>query len=225
MSTSFATRTATVVPAVNLLPPEFAEREQLRKLQAIMAAACVAAVLLVGALWLYEQSATASAQEELDSSRNVASELMQAKDKYREVPRELAALKAAESSLTQAMGDEVRWSVYLAELSRSVPKNVWLSEMTATTDTGEGLPGPTGEAAPTSGRIGQVSFKGYARSYSAVAQWLEALQKQKGYSDAWSRDMRNGSLSLKEKLVEFESSVSLTPEARSGRYTNKGAEE
>ena len=94
-----------------------------------------------------------------------------------------AQVEAAEAQLAQAMGQEVRWSYFLNDLSLGMPGKVWLTSMTVTQNVdsrGCGCgPGATRRHSSTPG-IGTVTFEGKGYKHNDVAAWLDALAKQKG---------------------------------------------
>jgi Tfp pilus assembly protein PilN len=212
MSTLLATRTRTSVPIVNLLPPEFAEQEKLRKLQMKLGAVLALTLLTLVGGYLSSRGAASSAREELAASRSTSAQLLAQQAQFAEVPQSRARLQAAESTLAKAMTKEILWSTYLRDLSLSVPKGVWLTELAGTVAQ---TAAETEDPAADTG-LGTVSFTGRALKYENVADWLDALEKQKGYSNAWSSDLKQ-TTAEGETYIEFTSSVNLTEAALAKR--------
>jgi Tfp pilus assembly protein PilN len=210
----------TTLPSVNLMPAEIAEAARFRRMQFAMGAAVIGAVVVVGALYVHNHSSVSAAQSQLDS----------AKAQYATAQTELAGLSnvqnvynqvaAKQAMVQQAMGQEVDWSTYLSDLSLRIPDNVWLSNLSATeSDTGLGgvAAAPvTGGLTPTG--IGQITFSGVAFSHDDVATWLDVLAKEKGFTNAYFSNSTKGAVGPKP-VVNFSSSVVLTDDAKSGRFT------
>lgn len=207
------------VPRVNLLPPEIREAAKFRRFQLAMAAAGVAAVAIVGALTYSAHQSVAHAKTDLASVQAQQTSLngqLAGLQSVRDVYAQVAANKAM---LKQAMGSEIRWSYYLTDLSLKVPQNVWLTGITAS----EQAPAAASAsaAAPASAvpaGVGTVTFTGTAFSHDDVATWLDALAKERGYTNAYFSNSTKSAIGPKE-VVTFSSSVTLTQAALSGRYT------
>jgi Tfp pilus assembly protein PilN len=170
-------------------------------------------------LYVHNHSSVTAAQSQLDA----------AKAQYATAQTELASLSsvqdvynqvaAKQAMVQQAMGQEVDWSNYLSDLSLQIPDNVWLNNVSAT-ETNTGLAGATppvaGSLTPTG--IGQITFAGTAFSHDDVATWLDVLSKEKGFADAYFSNSTKGAVGPKS-VVNFSSSVVVTDDAKSGRFT------
>jgi len=208
------------LPRVNLLPPEIREAAKFRRLQLAMVGAGVAAVAIVGVLGFNARQGVSQAKSDLQTAQaqqttlqNQLAGLQSVKDVYSQV----AARKAM---LRQAMGPEIRWSYYLTDLSLKIPQNVWLSNMQAT-EQGTGAAAGVAAAAPGSlvpAGIGTVTFSGVAFSHDDVATWLDALAKERGFTNVYFTNSTKAKIGPRE-VVNYTSSVTLTPAALSGRYT------
>ena len=221
MSTLTASRVATL-PRVNLLPPEIGEERRLKKLQVGLGVGVVAALGVVGALILVANGQVQGAQEELDAATARKAVLNAKVTEFAEVPKVYAQVEAAQAQMSEAMGDEVRWSYFLNDISLKTPGKVWLSKMTVTQDVSGGA--GAAAAAPTStygtAGIGTVTFEGNGFAHNDVAAWLDALAKQKGLTQPYftkSDLVEIGS----ESAVSFSSQATITEDALSGRYTSK----
>ena len=208
------------LPRVNLLPPEIAEGRRVRRIQVGLGAAVLGAVGIVALLYVSANSGVSSAQEQLDAANARHSSLQSEMGKYRDVTAVQARADAAQAMLTQAMGQEVRYSRLLTDLSLTVPENVWLKSVTFT----QGAPaGSTAAAAPaasslTTPGIGTVTFTGVGFKHDDVALWLESLAGQKAYVDPYFSNSTEALLGSR-KTVNFTSTATLTSAAYSGRYT------
>src|SRR5690242_19946726 len=110
------------LPRVNLLPPEIAEGRRLRRIQLGLGGAVLGAVGVVALLYVGAVGGVSSAQSDLDAATAKHSALQAQTAKYREVTAVYARAAAAQTLLTQAMGQEVRYSQLLNDLSLSVPE-------------------------------------------------------------------------------------------------------
>jgi Tfp pilus assembly protein PilN len=208
------------LPRVNLLPPEIAETRRFRRIQVGLGGAVLGAVGIVALLYVAASSSVSSAQGELDTANAQRATLQAETAKYRDVTAVYARAAAAQAMLTQAMGEEVRYSRFLNDLSLSVPENVWLKNVSFAQTSGTAPAAAPAAAAPVIGTpgIGSVTFTGVGYSHDDVAVWLESLATQKGYANPYFTSSTEALLGSR-KTVNFTSTATLTPAALSGRYT------
>lgn len=215
-----ATRTPTL-PRVNLLPPEIQEAARFRRFQLAMVAAGIGAVAIVAALGVSAHSSVNQAKGQLSQAQSQKANLesqLAGLQSVRDVYNQVAAKKAM---LTQAMGPEIRWSYYLTDLSLKVPDHVWLTAVTAAeapSPAAGAAPSPAGASSLVPAGVGTVTFVGTAFSHDDVATWLDALAKERGYSNAYFSNSTKSKVGPRD-VVNFTSSVTLTPVALSGRYS------
>lgn len=201
-----------VLPRVNLLPPEIAERVRFRRIQYGLGGGVLAAVGVVALLYLAAVGSVNDATTELETANTTNAALQAETAKYAEVQAVYAQAAAAQAMLTQAMGEEVRFSQYLNDLSLTVPENVWLQNVTFKQAT---TPSALGTTEPG---IGQVTFTGVGFKHDDVAVWLESLARQKGYTDPYFTSSTKALIGTRA-TVNFSSTVTMTPAALSGRFT------
>jgi Tfp pilus assembly protein PilN len=200
------------LPRVNLLPPEIGEAVRFRRIQLGLGGGVLAALGTVVLLYVLAAGSVSDANAQLSASTATSSQLQAENAKYAEVTAVYASAAAAEAMLTQAMGEEVRYSEFLSDLSLTVPDKVWLKAVTFTQ-----VATPPGVGSTEPG-IGTVSFSGVGYRHDDVAVWLESLAKQRGYKDPYFSSSTEV-LVADRKAVDFASSVVLTSDALSKQYT------
>ena len=201
-----------VLPRVNLLPPEIAQAARFRRIQLGIGGGVLAALGTVTLLYVLAVGSVNDATTELEAATATGTQLQAQNAEYAEVTAVYAAAAAAEAMLTQAMGEEVRYSRFLNDLSLTVPEKVCLKNVTFSQ---VATPPALGSTEPG---LGTVSFTGVGYSHDDVAVWLESLAKQKGYKDPYFSSSTEV-LMAKRKAVDFTSSVALTSDALSKKYT------
>ena len=206
------TTTTTTVARVNLLPPEIAEAQRARKVQAGLAAAVVGAVAVVGILYVAQVAKVNDAEEELAAAQQRKVALDAERAQLQVVADTYAAVSAKEALLRSALAQDVAWSGYLNDLMLTIPDNVWLTSMAATV----GAPGGAAALPGSPPAIGSVTFSGVAFDHDDVATWLEVLARQKGFSNAYFSSSVEAQV-VNRKLYNFASTVTLTEEALSNR--------
>ncbi len=204
---------AFVLPRVNLLPPELAEQARLRRLKTVLAGGLVATVVVVGALYAGAASDVADATAEVSAVTARGSDLQAQTRALSHVDELYRRADEAKARLASAMGEEVRFSQFLDDLSKDVPEHVWLTDITFTQTPSVGADGAAGATG-----IGTVTFTGVGFRHEDVAAWLDSLATQEGFADPYVTDSTAGLIGGR-KTVSFTSSVVLTADALSGRYT------
>lgn len=205
---------------VNLLPPSIAQREAVRRARLIAGGFVVGAVVIIGGLWVYSGMEINNSQANLDSAQARNAQLVAEAAQYAAVPESYQLVETTQAELALAMSDDVRWSFILTDLSATIPPNVSLTTMTATT-TPEIVPAGLGiDGNPVPPIIGTLTYAGESVSYNDVSAWLESQSEQDIYTDVYfsvatktSDDATGG-----QPLVTYSSTSSLTDAALSHRF-------
>jgi Tfp pilus assembly protein PilN len=215
--------TLAMLPRVNLLPPEIAAAQRLRVVQAGLGAGVLAALVVVGGLFVVATGQQHSAQSDLDTAKAKGTALQAEQAKYADVPKVYAEVEAHQAQLTQAMGQEIRWSYFLNDLSLRTPAKVWLTSV-AVTETVDGSTVPAGTLGTTYGTpgVGTVTFAGHGYTHNDVAAWLRALGQQPGLADPYFTRSDQETIG-DQTSVSFDSQAVITAKALSGRYTSDKA--
>jgi Tfp pilus assembly protein PilN len=219
---STATTTAagvrlTQMPKVDLLPPEIAEEAKFRTVRLALGLGVVASVAIVGFLWYSAHSSVAGAQQELASAQGHQAALETQVAKYADVPAAYAQVTSAQAELTTAMGNEIRFSYVLNDLSLTIPSKVWVTNVSITQDV-DGVAPPVGSWGNAG--VARLAVQGVGYHYPDVAAWLQMLGKGKYYTDPYFSDAHAGEPIDGHPNVGFTSDVIITPKAYSNRYTN-----
>lgn len=219
-----APATAVVLPCVNLLPPEVAQRKAFRQLQFRLAGLVVVAAGVVALVYTQVAGGVAPAQNRLDAARNQGIVLQRQIAGLSNVTQTRAEYEAAQAALSKIMGSDVRWSRYLNDLSITMPANVWVENLavneTAATQTTTANPNGTQVKGTADTGLGTLKIQGKALSFNDVAVWLETLSKEKGYTDVWLAQGATQVIDGKT-VVNFTSTVTFTPAVLSQRYTKR----
>jgi Tfp pilus assembly protein PilN len=212
------------MPRVNLLPPEIAAAQRLRRLQVILGAAVFGVLALVLLAWLVVGSGVGSAQDELTQAQGESSQLEQEIASYSEVPQVYGDVETAQGNLTTAMTPEIRWSFFLNDLSLTMPKTSRLDSLAFLNTAAAAQLDPTAALTPTTTPLGEptmgtVTFTGKATGFDAVAAWLQTLGRSKALSSATVTNVAEvDSEESSGHLFDVASNAFLNANAASNRY-------
>lgn len=221
--TTFATSTSTAtLPRVNLLPPEIAEERVIRRVKVGLGAGLAGCAAVVGLLYTAAHASVGSAKTDLADATAQRDSLQTQVNKLSGVTQTYAEVAARQTMLSQIMGDEIQWSSYLNDLSLRMPDRVWLASVTVSqtpvTPVAAGVQAGPATGAVFDPGVATLNFAGIALSHDDVAVWLESLAKQKGFSNPYFTASTVADL-YGNKVVNFQSTVTVTPVAYSGRYS------
>lgn len=217
------TGTAYSVPRVNLLPPEILAERTFQKTKLGLAAVVLAvAAGLVGGFVLAQMSAN-EAGDQLVAEQGRTATLSNEQTQYAEVPQVIGQVDSAKTAQATAMATDVLWFDYLDHIAASYPADVWLRDMTVTVAAPTALPADTAAAlVPLSPTIGTITVNGTGRTHEGTASWLDVMAATPGLADPlYSASSRT---ELEDQVVvDFTSTVNVTPDALSDRYEIKAS--
>jgi Tfp pilus assembly protein PilN len=213
-----------VMPRVNLMPPEIGDAERFRRLQLAMGGAVLLAAVIVGGLYMHAKSGISAAKAQVATAQAQNTALQAKVNSLATVKATFAAVQSKQALLQQAMGQEIRWSYVLNDLSLRIPSNVWLTGMQAD----ETSVGPNAATAPTTtalpgsavSDIGTISFSGVGFRHDDVAAWLDALAKERGFTQPTFTSSTETAIGSRG-VVTFASSAIIDASALSNRYVQK----
>ena len=214
-----------VAARVNLLPPEIAEHRKVQQVYVGLAAAALGAAAVVGMLVMVQAGKVSDAKSDLAVAHTEQAKLQQRFDSLQYVRTLNAKVDAHKALVVEAMGQEVRWSGYLNDLGLRIPANVWVTKFHAVQNLDGAAATTTAAGGPSlvPAGIGEVTVSGKAFEHTDVAAWLDTLARQKGYSNAYFSKSEVDTGIKQRQIINFETSVTLTPQALSKRFVAKPA--
>jgi Tfp pilus assembly protein PilN len=201
------------LPRVNLIPPEIAARRTLRRVQAGLGAGAVAALAIVVVLLLLASASVSSAKVQLTAAQADNTKVQAQVDGLQNVVKTFALVDQARGALRDAAGGEILWSTYFTDLSLRVPANVWITKLTVSSV----VASAAGVAGAPAG-VALISFEGVGLAHNDVATWLDSIAKEHGWSNPYSSKSEEKVINGRV-VYEFASTVTVTADALSGRYT------
>jgi Tfp pilus assembly protein PilN len=195
---------------VNLLPSELRAREATRRLTSVVVIVGVLVVGLVGLFYFFPVMNLSRARDDLAAQEGVNRQLQaQVNDlqRFQDLQNQLQAKQALVNSVFVG---EVSWSNVLVDISRVIPSEAYLTNLTGST--------AAETATPTTGGatlIGNISFTGVVRETGPLASWLTRLEQVDGWENAWMTSAaENAPFS---RVYTFSSGIDLSLDAATRR--------
>jgi Tfp pilus assembly protein PilN len=198
------------VTQVNLLPPELRQRQATRRTTSLVALVGVAALAAIGFFYFLQTMNLSSAKDELAAQQATNAAIQGEVAKLQKFAELQAELESKKQLVGTALANEVSWSGVLLDVSRVIPGDEALTQLTGQiTATGAG-------AAPTAaGLVGSISFTGTAKEIDTLSSWLTRLETVKGWVNSWaSTASETGEFS---RIYTFTSGIDLTTDALTRR--------
>jgi Tfp pilus assembly protein PilN len=118
------------VSLVNLLPPELRERQAVRRTTSLVVAVGLAALALIGILYLFQVLRLSQVRSDLEAQRSTNARLVSQIASLREFAALQAELAAKEALIDVIFVNEVSWSSALLDVSRVIPDASYLTNLT-----------------------------------------------------------------------------------------------
>ena len=198
---------------VNLLPPELRERQAVRRTTSLVVAVGLAAVALIGILYLFQVLRLSQVQSDLEAQRSTNARLVSQIASLREFAALQAELAAKEALIDVIFVNEVSWSSALLDVSRVIPDASHLTGLSGqieTTVAGEVVAEPTG-GTPETTLVGNMTFAGVANQTETIATWIARLDEVQGWANAWVNSAEEDAPG--SRIYTFSNGLDLTQEA------------
>jgi type IV pilus assembly protein PilN len=208
------------VSQVNLLPPELRQKQAERRTTTLVAAIGAAVITLILVFYFFQTMQLSSAEDELAQQQQTNATLsaqIAELQPYADLQADLAAKQQLVDTLYL---NEVSWAGVLLDVSRVIPDQAYLTNLTGqiTAPTG-GQVGTPVEGVATS-LIGNVTFSGVAHETQTIASWLTRLEEIRGWVNPWvNNSQENAEFS---RIYTFDGSVDLTLDAATERGRGEG---
>lgn len=198
---------------VNLLPLELRERQAVRRTTSLVVAVGLAALALIGILYLFQVLRLSQFRSDLEAQRSTNARLVSQITSLREFAALQAELAAKEALIDVIFVNEVSWSSALLDVSRVIPDASHLTNLTGqieATVAGEAVAEPTG-GTPETTLVGNMTFAGVANQTETIATWIARLDEVQGWANAWVNSAEEDAPG--SRIYTFSNGLDLTQEA------------
>ena len=198
---------------VNLLPPELRERQAIRRTTSLVVAVGLAALALIGILYLFQLLRLSQVRSDLEAQQSTNARLVSQMASLREFAALQAELVAKAALIDVIFVNEVSWSSALLDVSRVIPDASYLTNLTGeivATVAGEVVAEPTG-GTPETTLVGNMTFAGVANQTETIATWITSLEEVQGWVNAWVNSAQEDTPG--SRIYTFSNGLDLTQEA------------
>lgn len=215
---------ATLLPQVNLLPPEIRASRSLRALKRVLGLVLIA---VVAASFLGYGAASwrrSVVESDLADAQAETQRLLTAQRDYAEVPLVLSSLEQSEQARILGMSTEILWAPYLREIVTTAPAGVQFASIEALGATPL-TPAAVLVSPLQSPRELTLTFSGRSLTLPDTAAWIESLESIAGFQDAYIDTMTTTEGTTGpwsgQTFFQVTGSVQVSAEAYSRRFTDQ----
>jgi type IV pilus assembly protein PilM len=190
-----------------------------------LAVAAAVVFLLLGGLSIRSVLALGQERSRLAAQREVNAKVEADIAGYDSLRHLNSDLEAGRRRVQTALGGDVSWARFLDALVRSMPSSVWLQSLNVqTASPAQAAAAAAAKAAPAGSGAGSLQIAGVGLDYPAIADWLRNVGADPALSGVAVGALTEMGLGNRT-VVNFTSTASLTPAARSDRAAElaKGA--
>ncbi|HEY6566233.1 MAG TPA: hypothetical protein VI341_01835 [Actinomycetota bacterium] len=166
---------------VNLLPPEVLQSQRWRRLTMLVLALGGLALVVVIGFFLYQNNKLSGVEDEIAAQAATNASIQVQIDEKQQFADLQAEAQSKEELLATAYSGEVSYSSILMDVSRVMPADAYLDDLTSTITAGTAV--DAGTAPPEI--IGTLSGTGQAVSIDTVADLLNRLSQVDGWVNPW----------------------------------------
>lgn len=201
---------------INLLPPEYFERQRARRRTIAVVAVGLIALLALGGVYVLQAMRLAELEEDIAAQEARNAQISQQISELQNVAQLQLEVQAARDLLASLLADRVRWSSILRDVSLVIPGDAWLSGLSGTAGPAGAVVAGEAPATAAGTLIGQITFDGFAFDHRDVALWLSRLEDVRGFVNPWLSNSTKSVIGTTE-VVQFTNSVDLSEKALATR--------
>jgi Tfp pilus assembly protein PilN len=195
---------------VNLLPSEIKKGQATRRRVGLIILAGIAALGLVLVFWIFQGIRLNDVQQDIKAQEQTNASLQQQVNDLQKFEQLRIEAQQQQDLLNVAYANEVSYSGLLVDVSKVIPSDTYLTDMSATID-----PAAVPEAGSDTTFVGSLTFSGETLHFDSLSTWLTRLETVDGWVNPWSSSI--GADSAVAGAYTFDTSVDLTQDALTQR--------
>jgi Tfp pilus assembly protein PilN len=199
---------------VNLLPPDILRAQRLRRLTGVIAIGCAVLLLLILAFYFVQVNKLAGIDDQIAAQEATNASIQVDVDSLQKYATLQETAQAQEKLLAEAYSGEVSFSAMLMDVSRVIPSDVDLNDLTVRLTAVDAAAATTTPAptTPTGGTtlIGSLSGTGTGANIDTLANFLTRMETVKGWANPWISTLAR---TPETGFVDYTIGVDITSEA------------
>jgi Tfp pilus assembly protein PilN len=195
---------------VNLLPSEIKKGQATRRRAGLIIVAGLAALALVIVFWVYQGMRLNSVQQDIASQQQTNASLQQQVSDLQKFEDLRTEAQQQQDLLNVAFANEVSFSGLLVDVSKVIPSDTYLTDLTVTVD-----PAAVPAAGSDTTFVGTLTFSGETLHFDSLSTWLTRLETVEGWANPWSSAVAADP--AVSGAFTFDTSVDLTQDALTER--------
>ena len=195
---------------INLLPPEFGQRQARRRRMVLLGFAFVAYLAVLGMGLLIWSGRVDNARRDVEAQNSIVQTLQRQVVGLSDSGELAIRFQEKADLVNRALSRDVDWGIIMNDLARLLPPRLWVETFSGTV-VPETIPGV----------IGQVAFSGIGFDFPDVSAWLRALDSEQfaGITGTWVSTLSQGIVGS-DDVITFASTAVLTQAAVTNRAAN-----
>ena len=195
---------------INLLPPEFGQRQARRRRMALLGFAVAAYIAILGMGLLLWSGRVDDARRDVEAQNSIVQTLQRQVVGLSDSGELAIRFQEKADLVNRALSRDVDWGIIMNDLARLLPPRLWVETFSGTV-VPETIPGV----------IGQVAFSGIGFDFPDVSAWLRALDSEQfaGITGTWVSTLSQGIVGS-DDVITFASTAVLTQAAVTNRAAN-----
>ncbi len=199
---------------VNLLPHEIKKGQQARRRTLLVLLGGLVLVVLVLLLWVVQGFRLAGVHDDIEAQNATNASLQRVIEDLQQYEDLQNRAQQQEALLSSAYANEISYSGALADVSRVIPADTYLTSFTASSGIGGSSEGATGETTTTTG-VGTLTFTGSTLHFNSLSTWLTRLEEVDGWTNPWTSNINEDTST--PGAFTFDTSVDLSSDALTAR--------
>ncbi len=200
---------------VNLLPHEIKKGQQARRRTLLVLLGGLVLVVLVLLLWVVQGFRLAGVHDDIEAQNATNASLQRVIEDLQQYEDLQNRAQQQEALLSSAYANEISYSGALADVSRVIPADTYLTSFTASSGIGGSGEGATGETTTTTTGVGTLAFTGSTLHFNSLSTWLTRLEEVDGWTNPWTSNINEDTST--PGAFTFDTSVDLSSDALTAR--------
>lgn len=185
---------------ISLLPSSVSEARKDRKNKMLVGASLATLVLILLAIWGYQENQLSNQQSLLSNATARESTLQSNIGQYSDIVSLNSKLTKQKTLISSALGNDIAWTTVINSISKNMPSTVWLVSIKG--------------SVPTTGPTIAVSAKGL--NQQSATYWLAKMAQVPYIAHPW---VSSSTSSVSAASTTFASTANLSSKALSNRAT------